>query len=131
GAVPALAPDGYVDGVGGGHGGALHRADHAGLHGRLPVGAVDDVHTVNATVRDHGQRAAGRDPVGDLVDERHGAPQLLPDLAQDLGDRQEPGRVRVVAAGVHDAGDGGPVRHVLLVLDGQCVEVGAQRHGPA
>jgi hypothetical protein len=50
---------------------------------------------------------------------------------QDLGHAQQRGRMHVVAAGVHHAGIGGSVGHVVGFSDGQGIHVGAEGYGAA
>ncbi len=50
---------------------------------------------------------------------------------EELRRTQEDGHVAVMAAGVHDARDGGAVLCFVELLDGQCVHIGPEHDGPA
>jgi hypothetical protein len=63
-----------------------------------------------------------------LEDEDDRSVHAVPKPHQDLGRTEAHCRVHVVAAGVHDAGIGGAVGDIHLLLDRECVDVGTPRH---
>ena len=65
-----------------------------------------------------------------LKDEAHRPAELLPKLRQDAGGRDEPRHVSVMPAGVHHPVRLRPVFHVVLLLDGQRVDIRPERHAP-
>ena len=91
--------------------------------------AVQGEHLLDAlhrTVGDHVERAAGLHLLRRLEDQPDAAGQRGRRGQREAGAEQHRG-VRVVAAGVHHAGDGGRVREAGVLLQRQGVEVGAQR----
>jgi hypothetical protein len=64
-----------------------------------------------------------------LEQEAHGSRELPP--GENAGGGRAHGHVAVVAAGVHHPGGAGGVRHLVLLLDGQAVEVDAEEDGPS
>jgi hypothetical protein len=95
---------------------------------------------VERALLDHERRPAflarRRAFLGGLEDELHGAGELGLHAGKDLGRTHQHRHVRVVTAGVHDAGllagplraNPGRERQVHLLGDRQRVHVGAQRH---
>ena len=99
----------------------------------------DFVHALHGAVLDHGRGSANAVGVerllGRLEEQAHiAAPCVLfcdVALVQQMRHAQQHGRVRVVAAGMHDAVVGGLERHVHLLEDGQRVHIGADAEGRA
>ena len=125
GAVRRDAVDVDAEPIGVGH--ALpRRAGHgAGGHFAPNMRAVNGVHAVERAGLDHGKRADG-DLLGRLEDDAHLAYQRIGGIAQDAHGAEHHGHVRIMAAGVHDAGVFGGEGKARLLGNGQRVHVGAQ-----
>lgn len=135
GAVAALAVDSDVEQV---HGTGeialvqLHPA-HGVVFGGADVLAEDGVHMgILHDARLHQLPcAAGHQILAGLKDQLDGAGEPVTEVAQRPGRAQQHGGMQVVAAGVHLAlvlaGEG----HAALLVDGQGVDVGAERHALA
>ena len=125
GAVPALAKDRDVKAVG-------ICGERSGAHAEVPAGErcgqVDAQHRVKTLCRaraHHLDRAAGRQLLRVLEQQPHRAAELRPPRAQKPRQRQRDGGVRVMPAGVHHAGSFRAVGQVVVLLNGQRVNVGA------
>ena len=127
-AVAGFAMDLNGKAVAAGHAGA-------GLKVALAHGQMHPyVHTENGI--DVVQRAAlyiflalAADLLGHLENQLHGAAKLIALLHQHTGRAQQHGGVAVVPAGMHYAGVYAGVGHLVFLLHGQSIDIGAQHHG--
>ena len=92
--------------------------------------AVNGVHTVQRMLLHHLQSAHGG-LLRRLEHQAHVAGKLVLHLVEDLGGAQQHGHVVVMAAGMHLALVVGGEGQAGLLLDGQSINIGAQRHGLA
>src|SRR5690606_27397327 len=99
---------------------------------RVAVQGEDRGHVGERAVFDHGGGAGGELLLRGLEDQPEAAGQVAAgrEFGEDVSEADEDRGVRVVAAGVADAVDGGAVGDVLGVLDGQGVHVGADGDDP-
>ena len=126
--MPARPGQVHLDQVGGGGDGPDPDAEPAHLQLGVAVQGVDRADPFQHPVGDHVDRAAGQALLGRLEDQPDPAPQPVGVLGQGEADPEQDGGVHVVAAGVADPGDGRAVGHVLLVVQGQRVQVGPEGH---
>lgn len=127
GGVAALAEEGDPDRIGGGHEGArLAQDDARGQRADvLPEHDARVRESFQQTVVDHALRArAGL--LGGLEQRDHGAGHRV--RGQFGAGAEQRGDMDVMAARVHDAGNGGGVVETGLLLYRQRVHVGAQPH---
>jgi hypothetical protein len=129
GGVPAWPGDPDSDLVAGSRDRPAPDAYLSHVQTRVTVQREDAVHAGDAARGQHVERAA-RDLLGRLEDQPDPAGQCpgLGHPGQEQAGAQQDGRVHVVPAGVAGVRHGRPVRHGLLVRDGQRVQVRAQRH---
>ncbi len=125
GGVPTRPGEGDVDLVAGGGDRADPQADRAGVDARVAVQGEDLLDPVEPARRHHRECAAGHRLLSGLEDQSH-APGQRAGCELGRGAQQDRG-VRIVPAPVAAALDRRAVRHVLLIGDRQCVDVGAQR----
>ena len=128
GGVPARPGQVHRDQVGGGGDGPDPDPEPAHLQLGVTVEGVDDADPFQHPVADDVDRPAGQALLGRLEDQPDPAGQPVGVLGQGQAGPEEDGGVHVVTAGVADPGDGGAVGHVLLVLQGQRVQVGPEGH---
>ncbi|GAA3129496.1 hypothetical protein GCM10020001_059070 [Nonomuraea salmonea] len=122
----------HGDLVAGGGDGAGPEAELADVDARVAVEAEDAVDAADAAVGHDLERAAGQ-LFGGLEDQAYAAGQRPGGglLGQEERGAEQDRGVHVVAAGVAGARHGRAVGHVLLVLQRQRVDVGAQGDGRA
>ena len=128
GGVPAGPGQVDLDQVGGGGDGPDPDAEPADLQLGVAVEGVDGADPFQHPVGDDVDGAAGQALLGRLEDQPHPAGQAVGELGQGQAGAEQDGGVHVVAAGVADPRHRGAVGHVLLVLQGQRVQVGPQGH---
>ena len=128
--VAAHALDHDVPAVARRHRRAGAKAELVHRHARHVVDAEHGItgKAVEQAVLHHGARAGVAAFLGRLEDEHHGAVEVAV-RGQVLRRAQQHGGVPVMAAAVHAAADGEPVREAVVLGHGQRVHVGAQAHG--
>ena len=133
GPVATLAFDRQVDFIGAGHVAAGAQADFTGRQVREYVLPKDVAHgrIFQHALFYHQRRAAGQTFLAGLKHELHAAFELAFQLIEDASHTQQRGRVHIVAAGVHHAGVGRFVGHVVGFRNGQRVHVSPQGNGGA
>ena len=127
-AALALHPD--LELACGGHSRAGRESDLAGGDLSPDVLAVNSVNAFHCAVFDHGGSALSSLLRG-LERELNGAAQLVLDIVEDVGGGEHHSGMGIVAAGVHNAVNGGLVGQIVLLGDRKSVHVAADEDGLA
>ena len=127
--VPARPLEAHLEPVGGAGERAGPQAHLADVDARVAVQGEDPLHVLEHPEAHQVQGAPGHDLLGRLEEQPDPAGQQPAGMGLGQGEPgpDQRGGVHVVAAGVGDAGSGAGPRVGRGVLDGQGVEVGAQR----
>ena len=123
--MTAFTDDGALEGVGGRHRRACDESDAPDRHGRPDVEADDLIDAVHDSLSHHFLGTTRRELLGVLKNESHFAAELVT-MTREQGDQAEGHRgMTVVSAGVHGAVGLRPILDVIVLVNGERVDVSA------